>query len=148
LEKASFDFSTEDFRELFFHSIFQYLNQNGINLSRIEDVFDRYEEEKIAHSINVGLSMVVERMVDRYLLNQGVLTEEQLGTELVSDFSIQVHPSTGTPSISASYKLFYKEKNLHFSIPFHLKFDEIQENEILDKMIGKIIEYVRQGISP
>lgn len=138
LNKAILDFTAEDFREVFRQSIFDYLHENGINLSRMEDVFPRYEEDQIAHGINMALSMVIERIADKFLLNQNVLKEEQLGTELESDFRIEVNPSTDKPTINAKYSLRYKEGNLHFSIECQLELDEFYDNEKLTKVIEKI----------
>jgi hypothetical protein len=138
LNEAILDFTADDFREVFLQSIFDYLNENAINLHKIEDVFERYQENKIAHSINMGLSMVIERIVDKYLLSHNGLKEEELATELDSEFSVQVNPSKGKPFISSKYKLFYKEKNLNFIIDCQFELDEIFDNEKLDKMIGKI----------
>ena len=82
--------------------------------------------------------MVIERIVDKYLLSHNVLKEEELATELDSEFSIQVNPSKGKLFISSKYKLFYKEKNLNFIIDCQFELDEIYDSEKLDKMIGKI----------
>lgn len=138
LTEPILDFTADDFREDFLHSIFDYLHENGINVYRIEDVLARYQENKIAHSINMGLSMVIERIIDKYLLSQNVLKEEQLATELDSEFSIEANPSTGKPYISSKYKLLYKERNLDFVFDCQFELDEIYDNEKLDKMIGKI----------
>ena len=76
LNESILVFTADDFL-VFRYSIFDYLNENGINLYRIEDVFARYQENKIAQSINMALSMVIERIVDKFLLRQNVLKEEQ-----------------------------------------------------------------------
>ena len=138
LNEAILDFTADDFLEVFRYSIFDYLNENGINLYRIEDVFARYPENKIAQSINMALSMVIERIVDKFLLRQNVLKEEQLATELDSDFSIQVDPSTDKPTLSAEYQLLYKEKNLSLSLDCQFELDDMYENEKLDQLIKKI----------
>ncbi len=138
LKEAIFDFTADDFRELFLYSIFDYLHENGINLHKIEDVFARYPEDKMAHSINMAFSMVIERIVDQFLLSQNVLEEEQLATELDSDFSIQVDPSTDKPTLSAEYQLLYIEKNLRLSLDCQFELDDMYENEKLDQLIKKI----------
>lgn len=147
LNEAILDFTADDFREVFRYSIFDFLNENGINLYRIEDVFARYQENKIAQSINIALSMVIERIVDKFLLSQNVLKEEELGTELDSDFSIQVNPSTGKPCLSSKYKLLYKGKNLYFILDCKFELDEIYDNEKLDKIIRKITLDLRKQLS-
>jgi hypothetical protein len=147
LNEAILDFTADDFLEVFRYSIFDYLNENGINLYRIEDVFARYQENKIAQSINMALSMVIERIVDKFLLSQKVLKEEQLGTELDSDFLIQVNPFTGKPCISSKYKLLYKGKNLNFIFDCQFELDEIYDNEKLDKIIRKITLDLRKQLS-
>ena len=138
LKEAIFDFTADDFREVYLYSIFDYLHENGINLHKIEDVFARYQEDKMAHSINMALSMVIERIVDQYLLSQNVLEEEQLATELDSDFSIQAGPSTDKPTLSAEYQLLYKEKNLNLSLDCQFELDDLYENGKLDQLIKKI----------
>ncbi|MFC3885959.1 hypothetical protein ACFOU2_21775 [Bacillus songklensis] len=147
MNEAILDFTTDDFREEFLHSIFDYLHENGINLYRIEDVLARYQENKIAHSINMALSMVIERIVDNYLLSQNILKEEQLATELDSEFSIEVNPSTGKPHISSKYKFLYKEKNLNFVLDCQFELDEMYDNEKLDEMIEKITMDVENQLS-
>ena len=47
-------------------------------------------------------------IVDKYLLSQNVLKEEQLATELDSEFSIKVNRDTDKPTINSKYKLLYK----------------------------------------
>lgn len=138
LKEAIFDFTADDFREVYLYSIFDYLHENGINLHKIEDVFARYQEDKMAHSINMAFSMAMERIVDQYLLSQNVLEEEQLATELDSDFSIQVDPSTDKPTLSAEYQLLYTEKNLNLSLDCQFELDDLYENEKLDQWIKKI----------
>jgi hypothetical protein len=147
LNEAILDFTADDFREVFHYSIFDFLNENGINLYRIEDVFARYQENKYAQSINMALSMVIERIVDKFLLSQNVLKEEELGTELDSDFSIQVNPSTSKPCISSKYKLLYKGKNLKFIFDCQFDLNEIYYNEKVDSIIRKITEDLRNQLS-
>nr|WP_263324518.1 hypothetical protein [Neobacillus sp. Marseille-Q6967] len=147
MNEAILDFTADDFREVFRQSIFDYLHENGINLSRIEDVFPRYEEKHIAHSINMALSMVVERIVDKLLLSQNVLTEEEIGTELESDFRIEVNPSTDKPTINAKYSLRYKKENLHFTIECQLELDEFYDNEKLTSVIENITSEVEKQLS-
>ncbi|MGJ7922539.1 hypothetical protein [Neobacillus sp. LXY-4] len=141
------DFSADDFREVFLYSIFDYLHENGMKLTKIEDVFARYQEDKIAQSINIALSVVVERIVDLFLLSQSVLKEEQLGTKLESEFSIQGSSSTGKPSISSKFKLFYKQKNLHFILHCQMVLNDLFDNEKLDKWMGRIRKDVEEQLS-
>lgn len=135
-------FTAEDFREIFLKSVFDYLHENGINLYKIEEVFPRYEENHIAHSINMGLNMVMEQLVDSLLLNQNILTRNELGTELESDFRIEIHPETSKPTINSKYKLFYKVKNLDLTFECSLELDEFENTEALNQLIGKVTSEV------
>jgi hypothetical protein len=147
LNETIVGFTAADIREVFLHSAFDYLQENEIDLYRIEDVLARYQENKIAHSINMALSVVIEQMVDQFLLSQNVLKEEQLGTELDSEFSIQVNSATGKPTLSSEYKLLYKEKNLTFIIDCEFELDDIYDDEKLNKMIEKITLDVGKQLS-
>jgi hypothetical protein len=139
-------FTAEDFREIFIKSIFDYLHENGIQLFNVEDVFSRYQENHIAHSINMGLNMAMEQLVDSFLLNQNILTENELGTELENEFRIEISPETGKPTIYSNYKLFYKVRHLNLSFDSRIELDEFNNDETLNQIISDVTAEVRKQL--
>jgi hypothetical protein len=140
------EFTAKDFREIFLKSVFDYLHENGIQLFNIEDVFSRYQEDHIAHSINMGFNMAMEQLVDRFLLNQNIVTENELGTELENEFRIEFSPESGKPTLYSNYKLFYKMRNLNLTFDSRLDLDELNIDETLNKIMRGVIAELRKQL--
>lgn len=135
-------YSPNDFREKFEHHLFDYLNENGVDVTSTIDAFGRHSEIKIAQGLNISLMSTVEQVADHYLFTNNILTKQDLGTECDSEYEFK--NTDDNVILSSKIKLNYHNLNLQVNCDLNLNnyMDDIEIHALVNDVIKRIDEKI------